>query len=120
MADFLQIVFGIALIGLGSVMAALGTTQTTTYSTSSTYLETTVTFSYSFGVCCGPPGGGGAMSTVTSSFSYPNVNQTVVPSTTNSYTINYLGAVFAVMGLVLITSGLWRKKSSVYHAVQMS
>jgi|SRR5580704_19399472 hypothetical protein len=108
MADFLQIVFGIALIGLGSVIAALGTTQTTTYSTSSTYVETTVTFSYSFGVCCE-----GAMSTMTSSFSYPNVSQAVIPSTNSSYTINYLGAIIAVMGTTMVVSGLWSKRSSV-------
>jgi hypothetical protein len=114
MADSLQVVFGIALIGLGSAMAALGTTQTTTYSTSTTNLETTITFSYSFRVCCGGFGSGDSpMSTVTSSVSYPNPSQVVVPSTTSSYTINYLGAVIALMGIAVIVSGLWRKKSSV-------
>lgn len=116
MADFFQIVLGMALIGSGSVMAAFGTTQTTTYSTSTTYLETTVTFSYSFGICCGGPIGGGGltpMSTVTSSFSYPNPSQVVIPSTTSYYAINYLGAVIAVMGIALMVSGLRGKKSSV-------
>jgi len=114
MANSLEIVFGIALIGLGSAMAALGTTQTTAYSTSTTSIETTVTFSYSFEVCCGGFGSGGSpTSTVTSSFSYPNISQVVVPSTTSSYTINYLGAAIAIMGTAMMVSALWSKKSSV-------